>query len=282
MLKWLSHIQRKARQDRLSTGASSAAFYLVLSIVPALGAAASLFELVTNASAIGELTRGLEGMLPPSASTFLQRQVDSALQSEPSGSSSWAGTSFWFAVLLWSGSRGTGGLVDALNVIHDGVERRPLFLRLLIRLLLTLGAILLLFTTITTVLLAPGALSRVGLGEVSTAAFAFRWPVMFFLAAAAIAALYRFGPSRADFEWRWILIGSATAAALWMGLSLVLAWYIQSFGNLSRIYGSFGTLAGFMIWIWLSALAVLVGAEVDAGAAAIKRSRHRPLGSRNA
>lgn len=276
MLKMLSKAVRKARQDHLSTGASSAAFYLVLSIVPALGASASLFELVTDASAIGALTRGMEGLLPASASNVLQRQVDSALQSQQSGSSSWAGTALWFAVLLWSGSRGTGGIVDALNVIHDGVERRPLFMRLLIRLLLTLGAILLLLMTIGTVLVAPDVLAWLGLGEISTSALAFRWPVMFLLAAAAIAVLYRFGPSRADFEWRWILIGSATAAALWMALSLILAWYIQTFGNLSGIYGSFGSLAGFMIWIWLSALAVLVGAEVDAGAAAIDGSRHGP------
>jgi membrane protein len=83
-------------------------------------------------------------------------------------------------------------------------------------------------------------------------------------AAFAIAVLYRYGPSRARAKWRWITWGSAFAAAGWIGFSLLFSWYAANFGSYNKTYGSLGAVVGFMTWIWISTIVVIIGAELDA------------------
>ena len=83
------------------------------------------------------------------------------------------------------------------------------------------------------------------------------------LVALALAGLYRFGPSRAAARWHWITWGSAFATARWLALSVLFSWYVAHFGSYNRTYGSLGAIMGFMTWIWISLVVVLVGAKLD-------------------
>jgi membrane protein len=80
----------------------------------------------------------------------------------------------------------------------------------------------------------------------------------------ALAFLYCFGPSRAKPQWRWITSGSAVAAVSWIVVSILFAWYAENFGSFNKTYGSLGAIIGFMLWIWLSTIVVLIGAELNA------------------
>jgi len=91
-----------------------------------------------------------------------------------------------------------------------------------------------------------------------------RWPILFALVTFALAVLYRYGPSRTEPRWRWITWGSVSAAVVWLAASALFSWYVASFGSYNKTYGSLGAIIGFMTWIWISIIVVLVGAKLDA------------------
>lgn len=91
-----------------------------------------------------------------------------------------------------------------------------------------------------------------------------RWPVLFVLVAFALSGLYRYGPSCAEPQWRWITWGSAAATLLWLAASLLFSWYVANFGSYNKTYGSLGAIIGFMTWMWLSIIVVLAGAQLNA------------------
>jgi membrane protein len=91
-----------------------------------------------------------------------------------------------------------------------------------------------------------------------------RWPVMFAGLALALACIYRFGPSRRAPRWTWISWGSAAATLAWLAASALFSWYASNFGKFNETYGSLGAAVGFMTWLWVSAIVILLGAELDA------------------
>ncbi|MBR0801840.1 YihY/virulence factor BrkB family protein, partial [Bradyrhizobium jicamae] len=91
-----------------------------------------------------------------------------------------------------------------------------------------------------------------------------RWPAMFLILTFALAVIYRYGPDREAAKWRWITRGSALAALLWLASSGLFSWYAANFGKFNETYGSLGAVVGFMTWLWISAIVVLLGAEIDA------------------
>ena len=91
-----------------------------------------------------------------------------------------------------------------------------------------------------------------------------RWPLLYVTLLFALACLYRYGPSRAHPQWRWVTWGSAIAGAVWLIGSLALSWYVANFANYNATYGSLGAVIGFLVWTWVSTIIVLVGAEINA------------------
>jgi membrane protein len=91
-----------------------------------------------------------------------------------------------------------------------------------------------------------------------------RWPLMFVAVVFALSLVYRFGPDRDNAQWRWITWGSAFAAIAWLAASLLFSWYAANFGSYNATYGSLGAVIGFMTWMWLSTIVILIGAEIDA------------------
>ena len=87
---------------------------------------------------------------------------------------------------------------------------------------------------------------------------------LFALVTTALAVLYKYGPSRTEPRWRWITWGSVSAAIVWLAASVLFSWYVASFGSYNKTYGSLGAVIGFMTWIWISIIVVLVGAKLNA------------------
>ena len=110
------------------------------------------------------------------------------------------------------------------------------------------------------------ALKVIGFSDGSTASLLslLRWPLLFAAILLALACLYRFGPSRERPQWRWVTWGSAVAAGIWIGGSLLLSWYVANFGSYNATYGSLGAIIGLLVWMWLSTTIVLAGAEINA------------------
>ena len=112
----------------------------------------------------------------------------------------------------------------------------------------------------------PVVLKLLGIPETSAPSLLslLRWPVLYLLILFALACLYRYGPSRTEPQWRWVTWGSAIACAIWIGGSLLLSWYVANFGTYNATYGSLGAIIGFLVWMWLSTIVVLVGAAINA------------------
>jgi membrane protein len=114
-----------------------------------------------------------------------------------------------------------------------------------------------------------------------------RWPLLLVLVAFALSLFYRYGPSRAKPQWRWISWGSAIATGLWLVASILFSWYVTNFGSYNKTYGSLGAIVGFMTWVWLSNIVVLVGAQLNAEmehqtAQQSTKGPPKPLGARGA
>ena len=110
----------------------------------------------------------------------------------------------------------------------------------------------------------PHVFSFVGLANAQTASRQFFvGPVTLLIVMIELSIVYRIGPSRNDARWRWVTLGSVLAALLLVAVSMVFTWYVAEFNSYNQIYGSLGAVVGFMTWIWLSAVIVLIGAELD-------------------
>lgn len=249
-------------RNRLMQESAAVAFYTLLATFPALAATVSIYGLVADPAAIQRLIDALQGILPAAALGLLHGELDTLIKNGPRGLS--FGVAIGLATTLWSANQGSKALFEALNVIYREPETRSYPYFVLVAMAFTFGAIVFVMAAMIGVVLLPQILAALHL-EVSSRALVARarWPAIFALVALFLAALYRFGPCRNNAKWRWVTWGGALAAIAWIGVSLVFSWYVQTFGSFDRTYGSLGTAVGFMIWIWLSTLVALCGAQLN-------------------
>jgi membrane protein len=129
----------------------------------------------------------------------------------------------------------------------------------------TFAAIAFVLAALSAVVVIPVVLTYLWLSNFADLVVSIaRWPAMFLVVALALAFVYRFWPSREAPRWRWITWGSVAAAILWLGASALFSWYAANFGKFNETYGSLGAAVGFMTWLWISAIVILLGAELNA------------------
>jgi len=259
----LWRVYQEISEDRVMSVAAGVTFYALLAIFPGIAAFVSLYGLVADATSINQHLALMTGFLPGGAIEIISEQVKS-LTSKPGGA---LGLAFFLglAVSLWSANAGMKAIFDALNIVYDEDEKRG-FIKLNAQaLLFTLGALLFLLLALVAVAVIPLVLKLFPFGEfIEQLLSILRWPILLVLVLLGLAVLYRYGPSRDKAEWRWVTWGSAIAALLWIVGSMLFSWYVANFGKYNETYGSLGAAIGFMTWIWLSTIVVLVGAEVNA------------------
>lgn len=250
-------------EDRVLATAGSVAFFTLLAIFPAIAVVVSLYGLFTDAGTLGDHLTLLYGFLPEGVISLIRDQIASVVSKETKA------LSFAFTVglgiSLWSANSGVAAMFDALNVVYGERERRSLVRFYATTFLFTLGAVLFVLLAIGGVVVLPLALKLAGVSfSAETVLSIARWPVLLVAVVVALAAVYRYGPSREKARWVWVSLGSATAAALWIAASMTFSWYVASFDSYNRVYGSLGAGVGFMVWIWISVVIVLIGAELNA------------------
>lgn len=276
----------KVGEDRVMLVAAGVCFYLLLALFPALAAFVSLYGFVADPTAIAGQISYLEDVLPAAGFDMIQSQLQAlAGQERDILSFSFAVS---FIVALWSTNVGVMTLFQALNIAYQERETRS-YLTLVARALaFTLGLMVVGIVLIVSVGVLPVVLSFLRLGGITDILIRIvRWPVTLLLIALTITVFYRYGPDRTRARWRWITWGAAIATLVWLGASLAFSFYLQNFANYNATYGSLGAVIGFMMWIWISALILLVGAEIDAEiehqtARDSTVGREKPMGQRGA
>ena len=245
--------------------AAGVTFYALLALFPAIAAVVSLYGLFTDATTITNHLGLLSGFLPVGAVEVIGDQVKLlTAQGQSTLGFTFIGT---LALSLWGANAATKAIFDALNIIYKEQEKRS-FIQLTLRsLVFTLGGVVLVLVAIGSIVIVPVAFKVIGFSDGSTASLLslIRWPLLFVVILFALACLYRFGPSREP-QWRWVTWGSAIAAGIWIVGSLLLSWYVANFGSYNATYGSLGAIIGLLVWMWLSTIIVLAGAEINAEA----------------
>jgi membrane protein len=282
----LVRVYHEVSDDRVIAIAAGVTFYILLAIFPAVGALVSVYGLFADPQTIAEHLNGAAAVLPGGAIEIIGEQIKRVVaQGETTlGATLLIG----LAVSLWSANAGIKALIDALNIVYDETEKRG-FLKLnAISLTFTIGIIGFLLIALGAMVVLPAVLDYVGLGGITESLIKIlRWPLLFLVVALGIACIYRYGPSRDKPKWRWITWGSAFASLLWIAASILFSWYAANFGSYNETYGSLGAAIGFMMWIWLSTIVILLGAELDAEmehqtARDTTRGPDRPMGERGA
>jgi membrane protein len=201
--------------NRLLAVAAGVVFYSLLAIFPAIAAFVSLYGLIADASTIDSHLSLAAGIFPAGAVDILHEQITRLTAKSDAKLS--LGFITGLAVALWSANAGMKAIIDALNVVHDEKEKRSFVKLNFLSLLFTLIAILSLMIAVAAVVIAPMVFSAVGLSSLWSLAIAvLRWPLLLVLAAMALAAIYRYGPSHAEARWQWLSVGSGAAAIGWL------------------------------------------------------------------
>ncbi|GJD93966.1 YihY/virulence factor BrkB family protein [Methylobacterium iners] len=273
-------------RDRVLSTAGSVAFFTLLSTFPGLATIVSVYGLFSDPGVISHQLNTLSGVLPDGVLELIADQLQ-RVADQGTGLLSTASL-VSLVIAFWSANSGVSALFDALNVIYKEREKRNLMRFYATTLLFTVSGALIAVAAIGMVVGLPIVLNQVGLGaRTDTLLRILRWPALLILVSLGLSLVYRYGPSRQEAKWRWVSWGSVAAALAWVCASVLFSWYVASFDSYNRVYGSLGAGVGFMTWIWLSIVIVLLGAELNAEmerqtACDSTIGRPKPLGSREA
>ncbi len=286
---WKSILYRSfknAQANQIPLIAAGIAFYSLLSIFPSIAAAVSIWGLFADAAYISETISRLGSILPASALQLIETQ---ARELAGRGTQS-LGFSLVLSVtlVLFGASRSVKAFIIALNNIYREDESRNIVILSLFAFVLTLGLLLTLLVMVAAVIVSPNLLEWIGLSDTDIYIYQIvRWSVLIGFATLAVSILYRYGPARRAAKWRWITGGAFLATLLWIGLTAVFSWYVSHFATYNETYGLLGAVVILLMWLWLSALAVLGGAILDAEVehqteVDTTKSKPRPMGRRGA
>jgi len=267
-VRWRDVVRRtlaESRADEITDRAAALTYYGVLSIFPALIALVSIVGLVGQ-SATKPLLTNVGSFTPGAARDILESAVNGLTHGRSS-----AGLLFFvgLAGAVWAASGYVAAFMRAANVVWDVEEGRPITKTLPLRIAVTILAVVLLAASAIAVAVTGGLAERAGklLGVGDTAVTAWdiaKWPVLVLIASLLFALLYYAAPNVRHAGFATILPGGLVAVLLWIAASALFALYVAKFGSYNKTYGSLGAIVIFLVWLWLSNIAILFGAELNA------------------
>jgi membrane protein len=251
------------RDDRVSLVAAGVAFFSMLSLFPALVAAISVYGLVVRDTAsVTRQIQELAGILPRQAADLIHDQL-TRIAATGGGRLS-LGLAASLVAALWSASAGMKALIEGVNIAYDQPEKRGFVKLRGLALLMTLGAMVLFLLAITAIAVAPALVEQLpGGGLLARLAIIGRWPVLALLALGALVVVFRYAPNRAPPRLRWVSSGALLAVVFWLLASAGFAFYADNYSRYNQTYGALGAVIVLLLWLYISAFVILVGAEFN-------------------
>jgi len=251
---------KEVKQDQVPLLGAGVAFYAMLSLFPAIIAGVSIYGLVADPETVRSQIDQLTQMLSPETSKIIGDQ----LKEVTSGAGGALGVATVIGILtaLWSASSGMKAMVTGVNLAYDESEGRKFVKLRGLAVVLTLGAMVLLGVALTLIVGFPALADSWPTALRWTAGIA-RWVLLAALLIGALAVLYRYAPDRDEPKWTWVSWGSGIATLLWILASIGFSIYANSFGNYNKTYGALAGIIILMFWLYLTAVIVLVGAELN-------------------
>jgi len=263
---WLDVLARliaSLRQDGMWLRSAGVAFCAIFAAIPGAAVSVAIFGLLANPEAVHRPIEMLGGLVPGTATAFLADQMQAVART--SRTQLGAGLGGGVLAALWGAWSGASGLIAALNVAYREEEARSFLRRAWDALVVAAAAGLFMLLAFALVALLPLMLGRLPLGPTLHAVVSFaRWPALAMLCVAALAMLYRFAPCRRAAKWRWASPGAAVATALWLASATGFSFYVAHVPSYNQTLGLLGTIMMLLTWSYLTAFAVLLGAELNA------------------
>jgi len=265
---WMAILKRSIKEfkhDDITDRAAALTYYGVLALFPAMLVLVSVLGLLGK-STTNKILDNLSGIAPGGVNSFLQSVV-----TQVQGNAGTAGIAgiIGLVLALWSASGYVAGFMRAANAIYEVDEGRPIWKTAPVRLLTTLALVVMLLISAAIVVLTGPIAKQVGgaFGIGSSAVLVWdiaKWPVLIVLVSMMVTLLYKATPNVKQPSFKWISAGGVLAVLLWLIASALFAVYVGFSGSYNKTYGSLATVIVFLVWLWITNIAILLGAEFNA------------------
>lgn len=272
--------------DHVQIVSAGVGFYFFLAIFPTIVAAISIYSLVLEPSQLEEQISRLNLILPEKAFGILSDFLHPVIQ-QSKKEIGW-GLVVSVLISIWSANKGTNALFQGINIAYDELETRNIFKKNLITLLFTLCGLVLGLISLLIVIFFPLLIDKLELNQqIENILTWFRWVLLGFILILTLSVVYRIAPNRRSAQFGWVSWGAVIGTILWLAGSMLFSWYVSNFGSYDDLYGSFAAVAILMLWLFLTAFIVLLGAEINSEMEHQTRhdttiGEHRPMGERRA
>ena len=279
-------VWKSLTQDHVMLIAGGVTFYLLLALFPALVAFMSIYGIFLDPATAVDHAQSLRGLMPPAAVDMIAEQL-ARLTTKQSDSLT-VGLILSLIIAFWSANGGVKAMIEGLNYAYNEREKRSFVRVNTVAFAFTLGALALMVLLFVALAVIPAMLAVLNLGPVGNLVIRLlRWPLLVLTLGLSLTVLYRHGPSRRSPEWRWVTWGSAFATISWLIMSIAFTTYLDRIANFNDTYGALAAPIGFLFWVWLSIIVIILGAEINGEmehqtAVDTTTGPNRPMGKRGA
>ena len=253
-------VWKSLTQDHVMLIAGGVTFYLLLALFPALVAFMSIYGIFLDPATAVDHAQSLRGLMPPAAVDMIAEQL-ARLTTKQSDSLT-VGLILSLIIAFWSANGGVKAMIEGLNYAYNEREKRSFVRVNTVAFAFTLGALALMVLLFVALAVIPAMLAVLNLGPVGNLVIRLlRWPLLVLTLGLSLTVLY--GPSRRSPEWRWVTWGSAFATISWLIMSIAFTTYLDRIANFNDTYGALAAPIGFLFWVWLSIIVIILGAEIN-------------------
>ena len=254
-------VKGEVKDDQVPLLSAGVAFYLLLALFPALAALVSLYGLFADPAQVSQQVSDLTGTLPQEAQSLITDQLEKVTEKEQGIGVTLAVS---IAAALWAASSGVKHLIGAINAAYDEKETRK-FLKLRgLALALTVAGVAFAAIALGVIAVLPALAEELPFGEIGqTLVHIASYIGLAIGFAVGLAVLYRYAPDRDAPKWQWVSWGAAIATVVWLLGSVVFSVYVSNFGSYGETYGSIGAVIVLMLWLAVTAFAIILGAEIN-------------------
>lgn len=257
----LSSVWSTASDRHVGLIAAGVAFFGMFAIFPGIGAVISLFGILADPAIVLEQLALLDEIIPQSSYLILETQMERLLSAR-NDALGWASL-ISLLLAVWAARAGVSAMISGLNAIFNCPPRKGLK-NLLVSVGLTISLVALGVTALLVVVLAPLLLAFFPIpGGAAMTLDILRWVVLLIVLYLALSLLYRYGPNRKKPRIKWWNIGTVVVIVLWVAASVGLSVYLTNFANYNEVYGSIGAVIGMLLWLYVSAFLILLGATLN-------------------
>lgn len=253
---------QEIKTDHMQIISAGVAFYFFLAIFPTIVAAISIYGLILEPAQMENQISKLSVVLPDQAFGMIIDFLQPIL--ERSRREIGWGLFISIMISIWSANKGTNALFQGVNIAYDETDSRGIIKKNLLSLIFTLGGLIIGLISLLIVIFFPLLISDLGLNpKIENMLQWLRWVILGLILIFNLSMVYKIAPCRTSPRFGWVSWGAIIGTLLWLGGSMLFSWYVANFGSYDDLYGSFAAVAILLLWLFLTAFIVLIGAEIN-------------------